>query len=84
MSAANINKKRSRKVAKKAIREKNIAIYATKSAKQAVRKATENKVSIVVARNGAVHKVNPDGTTEYISSLHKKFSVKNRFIKLGH
>jgi NCAIR mutase (PurE)-related protein len=73
------NKKR---VAGKAIREKNVAKFATKAGKMAVKEAIEKNVSIAFAKKGRIVTLHPDGTEEKGEKLPKKvqISAKKRTI----
>lgn len=75
--------KKRRRIAGSSIREKNIARFARKTAKFAIKKAAKDKVTITVARSGKVYQIHPDGRTVKISNLPKKVTVSNPIIKLS-
>jgi len=54
--------KKKKRVAGKAIREKNVVKFALKAGKLAVEAAIAEKVSVTFARKGRVYTLHPDGT----------------------
>lgn len=75
--------KKGRRVTGDSIREKNVAKFAKKTAKYALKKAAKKKVIVTVARRRKVYRVHPDGRMEKISDLPQKVTVSNPIIKLG-
>lgn len=72
-----------RKVAAKAIREKNVATLAKKTAKWAIKKASDNNVSVTVARKGHIYRLHPDGRKERMTALPGKVRVIKQIIRIG-
>ncbi|HEY9007236.1 MAG TPA: hypothetical protein VIM75_13945 [Ohtaekwangia sp.] len=75
--------RKTRKVGGESIREKNIASFARKAAKYAVKKAAKRKISVTVAHNGKIYCLHPDGSKELIKPLPPKVKVKKHTIKIA-
>jgi len=71
------------KVAAKAIREKNVATFATKTGQLAIKKATDNNIPVTIAKQGFVYKVYPDGSQIRLAALPDKVRVVRQIIKIN-
>jgi hypothetical protein len=76
--------RKTKKVATKLIREKNVVTLAQKAAKFAVKKAAKRNVSVTVADSGKIYRLHPNGRKELVSGLPPKVKVKNSTIKIAH
>jgi hypothetical protein len=74
--------KRAKRVSAKSIREKNVATFAQKTAKYAVKRAAKKNVSVTVANRGKIYRIHPDGSKELVNTLPGKVKVKNHIIKI--
>jgi hypothetical protein len=74
--------RRVKRVAAKSIREKNVATFAKKTAKYAIRKASKSNVTVTVARAGKIYKLHPNGKRELVTTLPQKIKVKHHIIKI--
>jgi hypothetical protein len=75
--------RRVKRVSAKSIREKNIATFAQKTAKYAVKKAAKRNVSVTVAKAGKMYRLHPDGRRELVHGLPQKVKVKKYIIKIA-
>jgi hypothetical protein len=70
------------KVADNAIREKNVATFATKTGQWAIKKATDNNIPVTVADRGFVYKIYPDGHKKRLARLPGEVRVVKQIIKM--
>ncbi|MBT1685529.1 hypothetical protein [Dawidia soli] len=70
------------KVPASAIREKNVATFATKTGQWAIKKATDNNIPVAIAERGFVYKIYPDGRKERLARLPDEVRVVKRIIKM--
>lgn len=75
--------RRVKRVAAKSIREKNVATFAKRTGKLAIKKASEKKLTITVAKRGGIYRIHSDGTKELVSLRPQKVKVSKQIIKLG-
>ncbi|HEY8934034.1 MAG TPA: hypothetical protein VIM65_02395 [Cyclobacteriaceae bacterium] len=75
--------KATKRVAAKSIREINVATYAKKTARYAVKKAAKKNVSVTVAKAGKVYRLHPDGKKVLVMDLPQKIKVKHSIIKIA-
>lgn len=76
--------RRVKRVPAKSIREKNVATFAQKTAKYAIKKAAKKNVSVTVAKSGNIYRLHPDGRKEFVNGLPQKVKVKNSIIKVAN
>lgn len=74
---------RAKRVAAKSIREKNVATFAKKTGEWAIKKASEKKIPVTVAKDKGIYKIYSDGTKELISQRPQKVRVSQKIIKLS-
>ena len=75
--------RRVKRISAKSIREKNIAVFAKKTAKYAIKKAVKKNVTVTMAKAGKIYRVHPDGKKELVRRLPRKVKVKYSVIKIA-
>ena len=75
---------KAKKISPQLIQERNIASFAKKAAKLAIKKASKRNVSVTIADAGKVYRLHPDGRRDLIMSLPRKVKVRNSVIKIAN
>jgi hypothetical protein len=74
---------KAKKISPQLTQERNIASFARKAAKLAIKKAFKKNVSVTIAEAGKVYRVHPDGRRDHIMNLPRKVKVRNSVIKIA-